>query len=46
MTWCAFLHGFIFAVVLQDGHDGFGMLASFGLVIGLIIGTPVGLILQ
>lgn len=45
MTWSAFLHGFIFAVVLQDGGNDFGMLAGFGVVIALFIGIPVGLIL-
>jgi len=46
MTWCAFLHGFIFAVVLQDGHDGFGMLASFRLGDWINYWDPVGLILS
>ncbi|HQR06520.1 MAG TPA: hypothetical protein PLN21_06845 [Gemmatales bacterium] len=45
MTWCAFLHGFIFAVVLQDGGNDYGMLAGFGVVIALFFGIPAGLIL-
>jgi hypothetical protein len=47
MTWCAFLHGFLFGVVQTEGpHPGGNapLLLGFGIVVAFLPGVPVGLI--